>query len=60
MRKLRVQVRVWSSHAAFERGDAPIISYIMNHRDDVERRRLGQECARAFEVGQLVMTWGVS
>lgn len=58
MNTVKVEVRVWQSREAFIAGHEPIVSYSMNHLEDAQRRRLGQECTRAFEAGQLVMTWG--
>lgn len=56
---LLVEVRVYSSPLSLGKGEQPIVSYAMDHNDEAQRRRLGQECRRAFEAGQVVLTWGV-
>lgn len=65
---MRVRVRVWqddiamSNYYRFDDGaqeDEPIIDYVMDYNDDLQRKRLATSCRDAFEAGQVVLTMPV-
>lgn len=54
---LNVCIEIYASVTAFEDGEDPITTYIIDHDDDNQRRNLGAQCRSCFEAGQMVVTY---
>lgn len=39
--------------------DSPLVDYVLDYNDEVQRKRLATSCRDAFEAGQVVLTMPV-
>lgn len=55
---MKIKVEVYNNYIEFDFAE-PVVSYVMEHDEPEQRKRLGIGCQDAFEAGQLVMTYPV-